>query len=192
MTQPTLPEFSRPIAVDGVEDEGHAFRIQAEEEEREALARRFGLVSLKSLVGQGVILPEANNTLFRLEVRLIAEFVQSCVVSLKPVCGRLDVTFQRLYGPDVENEWTDKEHSGREVFLNLEDDLVPEPLTDETIDLGEAVAEQFALELDPFPRAADTIFEGFPGCTRDVSEETEGDGPFAALAALRGKPVNQA
>ena len=92
------------MTVEGLEDEGRAFRVEAEEGERKALARRFGLVSLKSLVGQGAILPEANSGFFRLDARLIADFVQSCVVTLAPVAGQLDVPFERLYNADIENE----------------------------------------------------------------------------------------
>lgn len=61
----------------------------------------------------------------------------------------------------------------------------PEPLTDGAVDAGEAIAEQLALELDPFPRAPGAVFKGF-------SSPREGDdrsgGPFAALARLRAKP----
>ena len=192
MTFPAEPEFSRLLTIEGLDDEGRAFRVEAEEGEREALARRFGLVSLGRLAAEGAIFPETNSGLFRLEARLNAEVVQSCVVTLAPVASRLDVAFERLYGADVENEWTGKDDSDREVFLNLEEDLFPEPLVADSIDVGEAVAQQLALELIPFPRAAGAVFEGLPGGSREVSEGAEGNGPFAALAALRRKPGNQA
>ncbi len=192
MSRPVLPEFSRPLSVEGLGEEGRAFRIVAEDGERKALARRFGLVSLESLVAEGAILPEANSDLFKLDARLIADVVQSCVVTLAPVAGRLDVPFERLYGGNVESEWTDNDDAGREVFLNPEDDLLPEPLFGEAVDVGEAVAEQLALELNPFPRAAGTVFQGPGNGSREVSEGTEGKGPFAALAALQRKPGNKA
>jgi uncharacterized metal-binding protein YceD (DUF177 family) len=180
------------LAVEGLEDEGRAFRVEAEEGERKALARRFGLVSLERFIAEGAIFPEASGDLFRLEARLIADVVQSCTVTLAPIAGRLDVPFERLYGADVKNEWSDKDDSGREVFLNPEEDLLPEPIFDDCIDVGEAVAEQLALELNPFPRAAGVVFEGLAGVYREASEGAEGNGPFAALAALRGKPGNRA
>jgi uncharacterized metal-binding protein YceD (DUF177 family) len=191
VTFPGEPEFSRLLTVEGLDDEGRAFRVEAEEGERKALARRFGLVSIELLVAEGSIFPGANNGLFRLEARLSAEVVQYCVVTLAPVASRLDVAFERLYGADVENEWTDKDDSEREVFLNFEEDLLPEPLFGQSVDVGEVVAEQLALELIPFPRAAGAVFDGLPGGSREVSEGAEGDSPFAALAELRRKPGNQ-
>lgn len=192
MTFPAKPEFSRLLTVEGLDDEGRTFRVEAEHGELEALARRFELVSLDRLAAEGAIFPEANSGLFRLKARVMADVVQSCVVTLAPVASRLDVAFERLYGADVENEWTDKDDSGRELFLNPEEDLLPEPLLGESVDVGEAVAEQLALELIPFPRAAGAVFEGIPDGSRDVSEGAEGNGPFAALAALTGKRGNQA
>lgn len=192
MSRPAEPEFSRPFALEALEDEGRAFRVEAEEGERKALARRFGLVSLDRLVAEGTIFPEANSGLFRLEGRLIADVVQSCVVTLAPVAARLDVPFERLYGADVENEWAGKDDSGREVLLDPEEDLLPEPLFNDSVDVGEAVAEQLALELNPFPRAAGAVFDGLTGISRDETEEVEGNKPFAALAALREKPGDQA
>jgi uncharacterized metal-binding protein YceD (DUF177 family) len=192
VTFPAKPEFSRLLTVEGLDDEGRTFRVEAEQGEREALARRFGLVSLDRLAAEGAIFPEANSGLFRLQARVIADVVQSCVVTLAPVASRLDVAFERLYGPDVENEWTDKDDSGRELFLSPEEDLLPEPLLGESVDVGEAVAEQLALELTPFPRAVGAVFEGLPGGSQEVSEGAKANGPFAALAELRWKRSNQA
>jgi hypothetical protein len=192
LSQPTEPEFSRLVAVEGLEEEGRAFRVEAEEEERKALARRFGLVVLERLVSEGAIFPEANRGLFRLEARLIADVVQSCIVTLAPVACRLDLPFERLYGTDVHNEWADKDDPGREIFLNLEEDLLPEPFSGGSVDVGEATAEQLALELNPFPRAPGADFEGYTGNDQEgLSEGKEAIGPFAALAGLKGKPGDQ-
>ena len=48
-------------------------------------------------------------------------------------------------------------------------------------DLGEALAQDLALALDPYPRA--------PGAEVPAEYRPDGlGGPFAALAGLRGKP----
>lgn len=193
MSEAARPEFSRLVAVEGLEEEGRVFRVEAEEEERKALSRRFGLVALKRLVAEGAIFPEANRGLFRLEARLIADVVQTCIVTLAPVAGRLDLPFERLYGSDVHDDWAGNADSGREIFLNLEEDLLPEPFSGDFVDVGEATAEQLALELNPFPRAPGAAFEGISGNDQEgLSEGTKDNGPFAALAGLRGKLGNQA
>ena len=62
--------------------------------------------------------------------------------------------------------------------------MPPEPLTGGSVDIGKAVTEQLALELDPFPRAPGARFEGFVGSRRESCDD-EG-GPFAGLARLKG------
>ena len=185
-------EFSRLLAVSELEEEGRPFRIEAEAEEREALAQRFGLVSLERFVAEGTVMPGADRNLVRLEAHMIADVVQSCVVTLTPVADRIESLFERLYGTDVEDEFVgDVEPSG-DSFLIPEEELLPEPLIDGSIDVGEAAAEQLALELNPFPRGAGAVFEGLTSDPRGASEASRGTGAFAALAALREKQDKQA
>jgi uncharacterized metal-binding protein YceD (DUF177 family) len=184
---PAKSEFFRPVSVEGLEEEGRTFRIEAESDERKALAERFGLVSVEHLAAEGRIYPETNRDLLRLEARLIADVVQSCVVTLVPVASRIDVTFEQVYGTGVENERSGREHQSREVNLTLEDDFAPEPLFGDSVDVGEVVAEHLALELNPFPRAAGAVFEGLADVSEEASEAATHQSPFAALAALRAK-----
>ena len=52
------------------------------------------------------------------------------------------------------------------------------------IDIGEAVAQQLSLTLDPFPRAPDA---GFPEAEQAEATETVRSNPFAELAKLAKK-----
>ena len=52
-------------------------------------------------------------------------------------------------------------------------------LEGEVVDVGAYIVEHLALEVDPFPRKPDAVFEQ-PGGTPIIS-------PFAALAALKDK-----
>jgi hypothetical protein len=51
----------------------------------------------------------------------------------------------------------------------------------ETLDLGEALAEQLALALDPYPRAPGASL----AAAEDEEDESPARGPFAGLAPLR-------
>jgi hypothetical protein len=77
-----------------------------------------------------------------------------------------------------------REESWREgdAVLTLDQDDAPEPLTGGVIDLGEIVAEEFALALNPFPRAAGVVFDGYRTEADDQSNATTA---FAALAERR-------
>ncbi len=176
MEKQDTPEFSRPVAVEKVKEEA-AFAVEATPVERENLARRLGIVSVDHLSAD-LRLTRLMGAMVRLEGRLTAEVTQSCVVTLAPVHSRIAAALDRRYGPAEALADVDAEDIG------LEDDDVPEVLVDGVIDLGEAVSEQLALEIDPFPRAEGAEFPGYasgPEPTETVKS------PFAALGDLLKK-----
>jgi uncharacterized metal-binding protein YceD (DUF177 family) len=158
-------EFSRPVAAGGLAEE-EIHRIEATAAERTALARRFGLRALESLSAEVRLAPLGRG--LRLDAALEADVVQECVVTLQPVPNHVSERFALVYG---------------EAPASPDEDSVVEPLENETIDIGEAVAQQLSLALNPYPRA--------PGAAVDrrwTGEDTV-EGPFAALAKLK-KPVD--
>jgi hypothetical protein len=178
MSQPR-PEFSRRIAVGLIGPQEQEHRLQASGEERQALARRFGLVELVSLEAAVRLSRPSPGGLIRLEAELRAEVVQSCVVTLEPLTSRLQdrivLHFGLAGGPAGEE--------AGEVELSIEEDDPPEPIVDGEIDMGEAVVQGLALALDPYPRKPGAEAEDL-GAERPAAD---GSGPFAALARLRKK-----
>jgi uncharacterized metal-binding protein YceD (DUF177 family) len=159
-------EFSRPVPLSRIGPEPHRQEISAGAAERDALARRFDLIALDRL-SASVELVKRDDRLVLLRARFDAAFVQSCVVTLDPVNGEVSQEFALLYGPpDMED------HIG-----DTDDDAAFEPLTGVTIDVGEAVAQEFSLALPPFPRAADAHVE-------EAASPPTHDQPFAALSRL--------
>lgn len=171
------PEFSRPIRVNEVEAGGTVIEITAEAAEREALAQRFELQALDSLVATVRLEPESGGAVL-FSADLAADVVQACVVTLAPVPSRIEASFTRLYAP-----WADENLPLEE---ELSEDEPPDPIKNGVIDIGEALADQLGLELDPFPRAPGAAFEGFstePEDEREASEKAAN--PFMALAGLK-------
>jgi uncharacterized metal-binding protein YceD (DUF177 family) len=176
------PEFSRPIFVAKLPGAGASYKIAATEAERAALARRFGLVSLDRL--------EADVRLHRaagdicLAAELSAELVQSCVATLEPVPSTVTQRFTLRYRPGLDEDEAD--------LLALEDpeEEIVEPLMGEAIDIGEAVAQELSVVMDPYPRAP-----GAPTADSGAVAAAEGGGgsgakggranPFEVLAALK-------
>ena len=172
MTDAPKTELSRPVAV--VDLRGRkSLDIVADADECAALARRFGLQAVAKLEAS-LTLAAKTDGLIHLEGRLEAEVTQSCVVTLAPVVDRISAAVDRLYG-DAEEE---VELAAEEV-IQAEGDDPPDPIIDGVIDVGEAVAEQLGLEIDPFPRAAGAEFEGF-------TTGGEAPGPFDSLAKIKG------
>lgn len=136
------PEFSRRVEIARLGAHEAVYPISAASEEREALARRFDLLSLDRLEGE-IRLRRLDGGFVRLRGRLGADVVQACVISLEPVASVLERDFAVLYG---------SMESGNSVIVDLETDEA-EPFDGDAIDIGEAVAQQLAMALDPYPRA---------------------------------------
>jgi len=143
-----LPEFSHRVELARLGVHEVVYPIAAKVEEREALARRFDLLSLDRLEAE-IRLQRLAVGVVRLSGWLGADVVQACVVSLEPVASVLEQDFTVLYGST---------QPGKTVIVDLETDEV-EPFDGDAIDIGEAVAQQLALALDPYPRAPGASLE---------------------------------
>jgi uncharacterized metal-binding protein YceD (DUF177 family) len=155
------------VALARLNAERYRQHITANEIERAALAERFQLLSLARLEADVELRREPLGTIL-LSARFMAEFAQSCIVTLAPITGSADERFELRFGPP-ETEAS---------LPRGDDDPAFEPLDGDAIDIGEAVAQEFSLALPPFPRAADAVAE------TETSTTPEEDGPFAVLRRL--------
>ncbi len=167
MNESPSPEFSRPVELTGGVPIG--FRIDAGRRERAALAARFGLVGLDRLDADGTLVRHGDGS-WALEATLRADVVRTCVVTLEPFAQALSERFAVVYAPDAR---------ARRPEIDLAaDDAEPLP-SDGRLDVGEAVAQQLALALDPFPRR--------PGAELPATATEPAAGPFAVLARRPGR-----
>jgi hypothetical protein len=163
-------EFSRPVALSRIGSRMLRETIAANPAEREALCRRFGLLALDRLTAEVELSRErgphrhgrAGDDVILLRAAFAAAFVQSCVVTLEPVPGELSQIFALRYGPP-DSEAPEDVLDEREMSGDAEETF--EPLDGETIDIGEAVAQEFSLALPAFPRlpGAEPGAENVPG-----------------------------
>ena len=159
-------EFARPLTLAEAERAPRRFAVEADPLEREALAQRFGLPRIDRLAAEGTIRRHGRG--WRLEARLTAEVVQVCVVTLEP--------FPTAIAEDFVVDYAAEEGPGQRGEIDLAgDDAEPAP-TGGILDLGEAVAQQLALALDPFPRR--------PGAALQAGPDAPA-GPFAVLGRLK-------
>ena len=172
MTTPLhSPEFSRIVDTRSIGND--PVLLEANEAERAALAKRFGIVAVNRLTADVELEPVKGAILAT--GQLTADIVQSCAVSAEDVpvaiAEPLSLRFVPERGPSRPNE---------EVELEA-DDLDEIEFSGTQFDLGEAVAQSLALAIDPF-------LEG-PGA--DEFRRTSGlfgepaASPFAALAKLK-------
>ncbi|HWE74216.1 MAG TPA: DUF177 domain-containing protein [Stellaceae bacterium] len=134
------------------------------------MAKRFALLALDRLEAKVRVTPMPGG-FYRLAADFKADLAQPCAVTSEPVPAHIEESFTLTYGPAEEET---------EIVLDGEAEPI-EPLDDGMIDMGEAVAQQLSLSLDPFPRAPGASLEE----EADLSDPRPRESPFAALAKLR-------
>ena len=162
------PEFSRPVALAQLSTRPFRQRIEATAEERERLSQRFDLISLDRLAAE-VELRRQSPEMILLQAEFAAEFEQCCAVTLEPVRVAVSDRFSLVYGPAREEE--------QEIALTS-DEPAFEPLNGNSIDIGEAVAQELSLVLPIFPRDPEARID-----QAAMAEPLQG--PFARLARMR-------
>lgn len=168
------PEFKRTLRLDAIGADGTAERnLTASDAECAAVAMRLGLEALSGL--------RAELTISRLPGReigvsghIVADVVQTCVVTLDPVPDHIDDTFEARFTTVAQDVPQD-------VIIGPDDEDLPEPVEDGILDLGELTVQQLSLALNPWPRHPDAELPA------EARFDPARDGPFAALAGLTPK-----
>ena len=143
------PEFTRPVRIDDLPPSGRSVAATAGEQRARGRGPPLRLAAIAWLEVAGEVVAIRGGTVIQLTARLSAEVTQTCVVTLAPLERRIEADFVRLYAVQAPGG----AKAGEEIFFDEEDEDI-EPLIGNRIDAGEAAAEQLALELDPYPRAA--------------------------------------
>lgn len=171
--------FRRPTALRTLSrKQPLTFDIAPEPDEADAIARFLGLAALPRLRFRGELMPAGDDG-WRVEGRLEAELVQSCVVTLDPVSQLIDQVVARDYVP------ADAYRPPLELDPEAEDD--PDPFAD-AIDPGQLAVESLALMLDPYPRAPGVPPAEYRAAPPGREPLTDSDlKPFAKLSVLKEK-----
>ena len=165
-----LPEFSRRQLLTDPPQAGVEELLEANPAECAALAKRFGIEALRHFSARYTRKPYPGGGLM-LTGRIRAEAVHLCVVSLEPVTEHLDKPFTLVVLPPESTPSEDPDGPDE-----IEADATGH------FDLGEALAEELSLSLNPYPRAAGAHLPA----GLDEEAEAAPRNPFAKLAALRG------
>jgi uncharacterized metal-binding protein YceD (DUF177 family) len=159
-------EFSRKLALKAVGPTGRIERLEANQAEREALAERLGIIALDSLTAEIALSPAPGGAL-RARGTIRAEVVQACVVTLDPVPELVEEVLDWRILPAGEAASDDLDEGP--------DEIESEP--DGSVDLGEALAQELSLSLDPYPRA--------PGAELPDEARAAAENPFAAMRSIK-------
>ena len=141
--------------------------VSAQPTECRDLAKRFGLEAINSLNAEVTIHPWEGSGA-RVSGTINADVVQRCVVSLRPIKQKVCESFVSFF----------KQPSAQYGDVNIDtpvDIEDPEDITPEGIDIGELVAQQLSLFLDPYPH--------IPGAAlpESIDTTTSRKSPFTVL-----------
>jgi uncharacterized metal-binding protein YceD (DUF177 family) len=158
---------------------GAGVTIEAGPAECAALAEAYDLLAVDALSATATLTPAAGK-MVTVAGRVVANIVQSCVVSLEPVPQHIDETFQIRFVPAESAETPSAAEAAREVAIDPAAPDPPEVMEGTTIDLGALVEEVFVLAIDPYPRAPGAELPADAG-DEPASEE---ESPFAVLRGV--------
>jgi uncharacterized metal-binding protein YceD (DUF177 family) len=161
-------ELFRPISLAAIGQTGSTIVVRATQEECVAVASRMGLSAVQSLECVFRLNVEGDGVSIYAQGRLNAGVTRTCVVSAEEFETPVEEVFEVRFVP-----------AGSEREDDPDPDLPDEiPYVNNTIDLGEAAAEQLGLALDPYPR--------MDGAEALEIEDDEAASPFSILARRSG------
>ena len=167
------------VRIDDIPQEGLCVQFFATSEELKDLKERLCVEKFITLQAEVTIRNgETIGRNFEAWGTARAQFVQHCVATLEPLNSAIQTAISVRFSEDAqtgEGEWE----------IGLDDEYPPELIVSGTVDVGEAIIQHLALEIDPFPRSP-----GVPYL--DVSSDENGikNKSFARLSGLRNKPEN--
>jgi uncharacterized metal-binding protein YceD (DUF177 family) len=166
-------KFSRPLRVDPPPRDALFQEIEANAEERAALAELNELPAIERLAASLRVAKWGRGV--QVEGELSARVTRICVVSMEPFEVDIDEPIAvKFLPPDP------RKPAGAQETLSLDDPDAPDPLIDGTIDLGALVSEFLTLALDPYPKKPGVEFAG-------LAESEERESPFSQLHVIAAR-----
>jgi len=172
------PEISLLVDLRAVAKGQKAPRFSATPKQCQAVARRVDVLEVGDFKASFAVYKKPGGV-YLVEGHIIANLVQACVRTLKPVPGLIDEKFQVSFMREPAFAERDLEEDQGEI-----EDI--EIFGDEPVNLGELAIQYLSLAINPFP--AGEIAPGDPGGRVAFhSEESfrEKSSPFAALKKIR-------
>lgn len=163
-----------------VQNQGIKFDLKFSEKIIFGFVQQLNLISLQKTKFSGTILPLDKGD-WALSGTLGASVSQPCILTLRPVRTRIDITVVRNFRKSmliVSDTVSEKEIANNENDEQL----------NQIIDISRLFCEALSLELPDYPRGTNVVAAiteyGPPGIVALTDHSTK---PFAVLAGLKGK-----
>jgi hypothetical protein len=160
---------------------GDEVRFAADTAARAQIAGWAGILSVEKFEVRVELKKLAPNR-FGLTFDVLTDVTQNCVVTLDPVPSHMERSFSRelvFVGAQRHKPALNPSPAESETVLDSAEEEGPDEIESLHIDLAAPVLEEFALSLDPYPRAPGVEF----AAKSPASDRPES--PFAVLKGLK-------
>jgi len=168
--EPDRP-WSVPVQVVEVPETGLSMHLCADRDMRAKIARVADVLAVPRLEADFIVTRRGHGLRVAGEVSAIVE--QTCVVTLEPMENQITEPVDLIFEPAPDGD-----HPG--LAHGVPETEPPELLQGGGVDLGAIATEFLLLGIDSYPRKLGATFAP-PGAAGET------DGPFAALAVLKGR-----
>lgn len=179
-------EFSRKFNLDLIKKTGSEVLIEATLEECSALAKRFSIPRVVFLKATCLLSSLKQKELgdYKLIVKMEAEIIQQCVVTLSDVHEVINEEFSIIFIVSKNDELTEM---AKIIDIDMNEEDI-EIIESSEVDLGELTAEYLSLSMSSYPRKKDAKGSelGYKILDEDetiTSEEKKN--PFNVLESLK-------
>ena len=181
MRQEATSPVSFRVNVARLSKNGVLVTVEADDEQRTALAVTHGLLSVETYRAELSVRAWKRNGV-SVEGKVTADITQECVVTLDPLPARIDADVSAVFLPEDSKLGREGFGSGGEILIDTKGDDAPETFSGDFIDVGALAEEFFGLAIDPYPRRSDAELPSVDAETREV------DGPLQRkLRLITGK-----
>jgi hypothetical protein len=135
--------------------------IEATEAARAELAKAHDLVSVERFRAELTVSAWKRNGV-SVEGNVVADIVQSCVVTLDPVAATVDEAVSAVFLPEDSKLGRESFNLGGEILIDVDGPDSPELFSGDRIDIGALAEEFFGLGINPYPRKADIELPSSP------------------------------
>lgn len=182
MTERQRSPISFEIHVARLPKNGMPVVIDADEDQRTALAAAHSLVEIKRFHADLLVSHWSRNGV-AVRGHVEAEIVQECSVTLEPLDTTIEEEIATTFVPEGSRLLKPQHTETGELILDAEGPDAPEVYSGDRIDVGALAEEFFALGIDPYPRKPGAGLE-----QASDEEEDEAANPFLKLRSLQKKP----
>ena len=173
-----VSEFRRLIRLDDVGRRDVDVTVVAAPPEREALARRFGITEISALEA-GLKIRRVSSGVYNVSGAIEAEIIYIGVEAAEAMEFSLNEQFDEIFA--TPEGWRTLEENA------IDGEVDAELVTEDFIDMGEIVAQNLSLALDPVLLEAGAFDDGAITYSSEAGEGDVPEHPFSALEILRGR-----